>query len=65
MRGGAGRNMHDPAIQHTAHKLIDGGVDIIHGGSSHHLLGVEVRNQLFAPFYTKNRTFAKTGSGQT
>ena len=32
------------AIRETAHLLIEGGVDIIQGGSSHHLLGVEIYN---------------------
>ena len=35
-------NMHDIGIQAAARILVRGGVDIIHGGSSHHLLGVEV-----------------------
>lgn len=30
------------AIQAVAHRLIEGGVDAIHGGSAHHVLGIEV-----------------------
>jgi len=33
------------AIQTVAHALIDAGVDIIHGGSAHHTLGVEIYQQ--------------------
>ena len=39
----------DPGVRYVAHKLIDAGVDIIHGGSSHHLLGHD--QMKVAPFF--------------
>ena len=32
------------AIQAVAHRLIEAGVDVIHGGSAHHVLGIEIYN---------------------